>query len=187
MFAHQCATPSNTSESCLRHQCLRRHESIEFLSSPNCRPSFCPFGLSNKSLGRGFNNSWRHANAVPVSEEQNASVLSSCACNLLDPLTSPSVLPQTLHESKHTILGVRSIMFAHYRLDGFGCLISIVEWDCADIVVQDMSLDDAMEKLSSDEAEFTIDCGCCSSGVCPGLSSIVRKLRIGVLEVGDCD
>ena len=48
-----------------------------------------------------------------------------------------------------------------------------------------MSLDDAVEELAADEAEFAINC--CRGATCevPGLAGVVRERRIGVLKVGD--
>ena len=61
----------------------------------------------------------------------------------------------------------------------------MVEGDGGDVVVEDVSLDDAVEQLSADESEFTVDCRCCASSEVPGLASVMRKRGIGMLEVGD--
>lgn len=51
-------------------------------------------------------------------------------------------------------------MTAHDWLDGLRGLVGMVEWDSADVVVEDMGLDDAVEELTADETEFTVDsCG----------------------------
>jgi hypothetical protein len=50
-----------------------------------------------------------------------------------------------------------------------------------------VGLDDAVEESATDETEFTIDRGCGSASVCPGLCVVVRKSRISVLEIGDGD
>jgi len=61
----------------------------------------------------------------------------------------------------------------------------VVERNCADIVVQDVSLDDSVKQLSTNETKFSIDRGSRSSSVRPALASVVRKRRVGVLEIGD--
>lgn len=78
-------------------------------------------------------------------------------------------------------------MLAHDWLDGLCGLISMVERDGANIVVQDVGLDDAVEQLAADEAEFAVNgrCGATSVGPCRG--SVVGKRRVGVLEEGDHD
>lgn len=58
-------------------------------------------------------------------------------------------------------------MLSHDGLDTLGGLVRVVEWNGADVVVKDMSLDDAMEKLSANEAELAIDGGGSASGICP--------------------
>ena len=48
-----------------------------------------------------------------------------------------------------------------------------------------MSLDDAVEELSADEAELAIDGGCCATCKIPSLRLVMRERRISVLEVCD--
>jgi hypothetical protein len=48
-------------------------------------------------------------------------------------------------------------------------------------------LDDAVEELSSDEAEFAVDGGGGAADVVPGLGVVMRETGVGVLEVGDAD
>lgn len=63
----------------------------------------------------------------------------------------------------------------------------MVEWDCADIVVKNMSLDDTVKKLSTNEPKLSID-GCSgSSSVRPAFATVVRKRWVSVLEKGDGD
>ena len=52
-------------------------------------------------------------------------------------------------------------------------------------MVEDVGLDNAVEELAADEAEFAVDGGSGAAGEVPGVASVVRKGRIGVLEVGD--
>lgn len=73
-------------------------------------------------------------------------------------------------------------MTAHDLLDGLAGLVGMVERNHADIVMQDVGLDDAVEELTSDEAKFTVDgCGRTTS-VGPGSGCVVWERWIGVLQ-----
>jgi len=74
---------------------------------------------------------------------------------------------------------------SHNRLDCLGRLVCVVEWNRADIVMEDVGLDDTVQELAADEAEFAIDCGCCTAGIVPASRAVVRKAGISVLEEGD--
>jgi len=74
---------------------------------------------------------------------------------------------------------------SHDRLDGLGCLISVVEWDCADIVVEDVSFNDAVEKSAADEAKLAINSCGGTTNIVPAFSTVVRKSWVGVLEICD--
>lgn len=78
-------------------------------------------------------------------------------------------------------------MTAHDGLDGLGGLVSVVEGDGGDVVVEDVGLDDAVEDLAADETELAVNGGGGATGEVPGLAGVVGKRRIGVLEVGDSD
>ncbi len=66
-------------------------------------------------------------------------------------------------------------MLSHNWLDGFGSLISVVEGDGGDVVVQDVGLDDAVEDVAADEAEFAVD-GCGGAAdVVPGFAGVVGQ------------
>lgn len=98
-----------------------------------------------------------------------------------------STVVQGLEESKRSSLDVGAVMLSHDWLDGFGGLIGVVEWDGADVVVEDVGLDDAVEEMTADESKFTIDgCGG-STDVVPALTRVVRKCWVGVLKEGDCN
>ena len=76
-------------------------------------------------------------------------------------------------------------MTTHDGLDGLGGLVGVVEWDGADVMVEDVGFDDTMEEAAADESEFAIDgCGGATREV-PCRTAVVRKRGIGVLEVGD--
>ena len=72
-------------------------------------------------------------------------------------------------------------MTAKDWLDGLGCLIGIVKRNGADKMMEDMCLDDAVEDMSANETELTIDCRRCATLKVPCLRSIVRETWVGVL------
>lgn len=78
-------------------------------------------------------------------------------------------------------------MLAHDWFDGFRGLGGVVEGDGADVVVENVSLDDFVEENSADESHFSVDGCCCSADVVPGFAGVVRKCWVGVLEESDCD
>jgi hypothetical protein len=74
---------------------------------------------------------------------------------------------------------------AHDRLDRLGSFVCVVEWDGADVVVEDVGLDDTVQELAADETEFTVDgCGC-TAGVVPAGRGVVREAGVSVLEEGN--
>ena len=64
-------------------------------------------------------------------------------------------------------------MAAHDGLDGFGCLVGVVEGDGGDVMVKDVGFDDAVKKLAADETKFAVD-GCGGAAdVSPGTGFVV--------------
>ena len=78
-------------------------------------------------------------------------------------------------------------MFAHDWFNGFGSFVGMVEWNCADVVVENVSLDNAVEQSTANETEFAINCCSSTTNIIPALSRVVRKGGVGVLKVGDGD
>lgn len=76
-------------------------------------------------------------------------------------------------------------MTAHDLLDGFSGLVGVVEGNGADVMVEDMGLNDAVHQLSSDESKFTVDGRCGATSIRPGLGKIMRKGGVGVLQIGN--
>jgi hypothetical protein len=103
----------------------------------------------------------------------------------LDPLAGLHGRPHTLQESKTSSSSVATVVASHNRLDRLGRLVCVVEWNCADIVVEDVGLDDTVQELAANESEFAIDRGCCTTGIVPAGRGVVRKAGISVLEEGD--
>lgn len=78
-------------------------------------------------------------------------------------------------------------MLAHDGLDSVGSLIGVVEGDGADIMVQDVGLNNAVEEVSTNETHLTIDGGSSATDEVPLVTSVVRKRGISVLEKSDGD
>ena len=76
-------------------------------------------------------------------------------------------------------------MAAHDGLDRLACLVGVVERDGANVMVQDMSLDDAVEEVAPDEAHLSIDRCSSPASEGPGVWRIVGKTWVSMLEVGD--
>lgn len=125
------------------------------------------------------------AQAVPVAEEHDvlAGALSLRAG--LDPLAHAGALVHGLDEADGAVGDVGAVVAAHDGLDGLGGLVGVVEGDGADVVVQDVRLDDAVQQVAADEAELAVDgCGgALDKG--PLLAGVVGQGRVGVLQEGD--
>jgi hypothetical protein len=76
-------------------------------------------------------------------------------------------------------------VLAHNGLDGLSGFVGVVERDGADVVVEDVSLDDTVEELAADETEFTVNGSGGTSNVVPALTRVVRKSWVSVLEKSD--
>ena len=62
-------------------------------------------------------------------------MLTSSALVRLHPVAPSEALPDSSDEASGTILGIAAVVLTHDLLDGLSGLISLVEWDGADIVV----------------------------------------------------
>lgn len=78
-------------------------------------------------------------------------------------------------------------MLAHDRLDSLGSLVGVVEGDAADVVVEDVSLDDTVEEVSANETHLTIDGSSSTADKVPLVVGVVGKGRVGVLEESNGD
>lgn len=76
-------------------------------------------------------------------------------------------------------------MLAHDGTDGLGGLIGVVKGNGGNVVVQDVGLDDAVQKLAADEAHLAIDGGSSATDKVPLLTGVVGESRVGVLEESD--
>ena len=124
---------------------------------------------------------------VAVAEEVHGLALADGALGRLDPLAPAGAGPQAPEEAERAVLGVGAVVLAHNGLDGLGGLVGVVEGDGADVVVQHVGLDDAVQQLAADEAELAVDGGRGAAHVVPALGGIVWDGRVGVLQVRDSD
>ena len=122
-----------------------------------------------------------------VAEEENTLALTLSADTWLNPLAPAGTLPQSLDEANGTTLGVGTVVPAHDGLDGLGGFVSVVEGNGGDVVVEDVGLDNAVEKVTANEAKLTVDGSSGTTGVGPGLGVVVRQSGVGVLQEGDHD
>src|SRR2546423_3213886 len=97
------------------------------------------------------------SDAVLVAVEHDASKLTGRVLVRLNPLACSHRCPHTLQKSKTSSSCITAVVAAHYRLDCFGCLIRMAERDTADIVVEDMGLNDTMPELAANKTKFTVN------------------------------
>lgn len=98
----------------------------------------------------------------------------------------------TLAESHHqgvqkAFLLLFMVVFTEQWLDGLGGPFGIIEWDATEKVVDDVVIDNFMEKVTTNEAGCAVNGSQCALGVGPCLRSVVGNSGVGVLEVGDGD
>ena len=53
--------------------------------------------------------------------------------------------------------------------------------------MNDVVLDDAVENVAADEAEVTVDSGCCALEESPLVGFVVGSLRMGVMKIRNGD
>ena len=128
---------------------------------------------------------WWNSQSVAVAEEQDTLALTGGVGTGLNPLAPTCAGPHRPDESNGTVLDIGAVVLAHDWLDGLGGLIGIVEWDGADVVMEDMGLDDSVKELASNETEFTINGSGGTTGKVPAVGLVVRKGWVSVLKEGD--
>jgi hypothetical protein len=127
----------------------------------------------------------RNAQAVAVSVEQDTLAFASSTLGGLNPLAPAGALVHTLDKSQGAAFNVGTVVTSHDGFDGLCSLIGVVERNRADVVVEHVSLNNSVEKLTTNKPEFAINCRSSATDVVPGFTSVVRKGWIGVLKVGD--
>jgi hypothetical protein len=76
---------------------------------------------------------------------------------------------------------------SHDWFNGLSSFVGVIKWNGANIVVEDVSFNDAVEEGAANKSKFTINRCSCSTNVIPTSCGIVRESWIGVLEIGDGD
>lgn len=122
---------------------------------------------------------------VLVAVEQDALALTLSALGRLNPLAPTSSLPHGLDETDGAFLDVGAVVTAHDLLDGLGGLGGVVKGNGADVVVENMGLDNAVEEVTADETELAVNSRGSTTDKVPLIRGVVRERRVGVLEVGD--
>lgn len=123
--------------------------------------------------------------AVGVAEEQDALALALGLGAGLDPLAHSGGAPHGSQEAKETTAGIGAVVLAHDGTDGVAGFVGVVKGNGANVVVEDVRLDDAVQQLAADEAHLAVNGGGGTADVVPLLSSVVRQRRVGVLQEGD--
>lgn len=146
--------------------------------------SHCPsmIGSSPSSLCRKLH--WLDAVPVPVTEEQDSLALTFGTLAGLDPLTPTCTAPQAADETPCATFDISAVVAAHDGFYSLGSLISVVERNGADEVMQDVSLDDAVEKVRANGPEVAINGRGGATGESPGLGGVMRERGVSVLKEG---
>lgn len=74
-------------------------------------------------------------------------------------------------------------MLPHDWLDSFGCLVRMVERNGGNIVMKDVSFNDAVQELTTDEAKFAINSGSSTTNVVPSFGRVMGQRWVGVLKI----
>lgn len=113
-------------------------------------------------------------------------------------------LAEHLPELAHEATLIAAVEVAKQGLDGLGSLLSVIEGDAArrrqywihqminvqepdsrEKVVDDVVLDDAVEKVTANEAKLPVDRGEGALNEGPAARLVVRDLEVSVVQVGD--
>lgn len=76
-------------------------------------------------------------------------------------------------------------MPAHDLLDRLAGLVGVVKGDGADIMVEDVGLDDSVQNVTADESKVTVDSSSGTAGKVPDFRLVMGEGGVGVLEVSD--
>lgn len=76
-------------------------------------------------------------------------------------------------------------MSSHNGADSIASLVGIIKWNGANVMVQDVGLDNAVKQVASNESELAINSSGGTTNEIPLLLGVVGKRRIGVLEESD--
>ena len=127
----------------------------------------------------------RNTDPVGVAEEQNTLALTLSTLSGFNPLAGASGGPHGLEETSPAGVSLSAVVGTHDGLDGFAGLVGVVEGDRADVVVQNVGLNDTVEDVTTNEAKVTVDGGGGATSKVPHLGLIVRERGVGVLQESD--
>lgn len=136
--------------------------------------------LGNRRLSRRLG-----AETVVIPEEEDALSLSDSTIAGLYPLAHAGALVKSLDEADGSFSHVCLVVPTHDGLNGLGGLVRVVEGDGADVVVQHMSLDNAVHQVAANEAKLSVDGGGGAAHEVPFVRRVVWKRWVGMLEICD--
>lgn len=122
---------------------------------------------------------------VAVAIEQHALTGTLGVGARLDPLAHAGAAPESTDEPDRTSRCVGSVVLAHDGLDRLGCLVGIVKGNGADVVVENVRLNDAVEQVSTNESKLTIHSSGSTTDKVPLVIGVMWEGRVGVLEESD--
>ena len=171
----------------LNHNLVIRLLIVGLVEVIRVRPNLHLHSFASRLSCRSRNGLRCCAESVSVAVEEDALAFTLGTNAGLNPLAPASALPDGLEETERTTLRIRSVVLSHHLFNSFGSLIGIVERNNRHVVMKNMGLDDAMEEGTTDETKLPINRCSGATSVCPGMRIVMRKSRIGVLEICDCD
>lgn len=83
----------------------------------------------------------------------------------------------------HALL--KTVLVTQERHNGLSSLFSMVEGNAREQVVDDVVVDDLVEKVTANEAKSSVDGGKGTLDEGPGLLVVVGNLGVSVVQVGD--
>ena len=136
---------------------------------------------SNSSLQRRRSDT----QAVSVPEEQDALAITLSFLAGLNKLAPARARPDGPDEAEGTAASVGAVVLAHDGANGLASLVRVVEGNGADVMVEDVCLDNAVEEVAANPAHVAIDGRSGAANEVPLLSLVVGQGRIGVLQESD--
>jgi hypothetical protein len=100
-------------------------------------------------------------------------------------LAPTSAGPHALQESERTSLNIGAVVASHDGLDSLSCLVGVVEWDSANVVVKYVGFNDTVEKSAADETKLAVNSCGGTTDIVPAFSAVVRESWVGVLKIRD--
>ena len=82
-------------------------------------------------------------------------------------------------------MSLAAVVPAHDLLDRLAGLVGVVKGDGADIMVEDVGLDDSVQNVTADESKVTVDSSSGTASKVPDFRLVMGEGGVGVLEVSD--